>query len=218
VDKTVDKAVARQFEIRPRKDGPSKFQQDQLARMKEIITDSSEARTLAQSLWEFFEFRLVCRLPNIEKKRPSSCHIEIERFLQTRKAGDLTPQVVIRDSPRRQEALVHELLHLNLIALGYPRFRINAKDDPQWNLAGGIVNKADHPVILPTFKSFGYSEDRFLGNSRPATPLEKQVQEDLEQFKSDLCTPEGYGRVISDYLQSHSIEHETIWIAKMICF
>jgi hypothetical protein len=197
---------------------PSEFQQFQLARMTGIITHSSEARTLVQNLWEFFEFRLECRLPNIDKEEPSYWRIEIERFLQTRKAGDLAPQVVIRDSPRREEALVHELLHLNLIALGYPRFRINAKDDRQWHLAGGIVNNADHSVMLPTFKSFGYSEDRFLGNARPATPLEKQVQEDLEQFRSDLCSPEGYGGVISDYLQSHSIEHETVWIAKMICF
>jgi hypothetical protein len=187
--------------------------------MTGIITHSSEARTLAQRLWEFFEFRLVCRLPNIDKEEPSSCQIEIERFLQTRKAGDLAPQVVIRDSPRREEALVHELLHLNLIALGYPRFRITAKKGGRkWKLTGGIVNIADHPVMLPTFKSFGYSEDRFLGTSRPATPLEKQVQEDLEQFESDLCSPEGYGRVISDYLQRHSIEHKTVWIAKMICF
>ena len=185
--------------------------------MTEIITHSSEARTLVQSLWKFFEFRLECQLPKIDKEDPSSWHIEIERFLQTRKAGDLAPRVVIRDSPRREEALVHELLHLNLIALGYPRFRIYAKNGRQWNLAGGIVNNADHPVMLPTFKSFGYLEDRFVGDARPATAREKRVQEDLEEFKADLCNPEGYGRLISDYLQSHSIQHETIWIAKMIC-
>jgi hypothetical protein len=122
---------------------------------------------------------------------------------------------VIRDSPRREEALVHELLHLNLIVLGYPKFRIYRKD--KWNLAGGIINKADHPVMLPTFTSFGYSEERFLGPSRRSrTALEQRVHEDLEQLKSELFSPERYGRAISGYLSNHSIEHDVVWIAKTI--
>jgi hypothetical protein len=51
---------------------PSKFQQWNLARMTDIITHSLEARALVQRLWEFFEFQLVCRLPNIDKDKPSS--------------------------------------------------------------------------------------------------------------------------------------------------
>jgi len=129
---------------------PSKFQQWNLSRMTEIITRSADARALAQRLWKFFEFQLQCRLPQIDKDKPSSFSIKIELFLQTHRPGDLVPELVIRDSPRREEALVHELLHLNLIVLGYPKFRIHAKDDGQWNLAANILNKADHPVMLPT--------------------------------------------------------------------
>ena len=133
----------------------------------------------------------MCRLPNIDKDKPSSFHIKIETFLQTHRPGDLAPEVVIRDSPRREEALVHELLHLNLIVLGYPRFRIHTKE--KWNLAGSILNKADHPVMLPTFTSFGYSEELFLGPSqRPRTALEQRVHEDLEQLKNELFSPEPY--------------------------
>jgi hypothetical protein len=185
--------------------------------MTNIITHSAAARALAQRLWEFFEFQLRCRLPNIDKDEPSSFRIKIEPFLQTHRPGDLAPEVVVRDSPRREEALVHELLHLNLIVLGYPKFRIHAKDTRQWNLAGGILNKADHPVILPTFTSFGYAEEQFLGPSRRRlTALEQRVHEDLEQLKSELFSPERYGRAINHYLRSHSIKHDAVWIAKTI--
>jgi hypothetical protein len=124
---------------------PSRSQQLHLDKMTKIITSSSDARALARRLWEFFEFQLQCRLPNIDKDEPSTWRIEIEPFLQTHRPGDLAPEVVIRDSPRREEALVHELLHLNLIVLGYPRFRIHhPEDSPKRNLSGGIINKADH--------------------------------------------------------------------------
>jgi len=185
--------------------------------MTKIITRSPDARALARRLWKFFEFQLQCRLPNIDKDEPSTSHIKIEPFLQTHRPGDLAPEVVIRDSPRREEALIHELLHLNLILLGYPKFYIHAKDDEQWDLAGGILNKADHPVMLPTFKSFGYSEQLFLGPSRrPLTVREQRVNEDLEQLKSELVSPEGYCRGISAYLSNHSIKHDVVWIAKII--
>jgi hypothetical protein len=193
-------------------------QQWNLDRMTKIITRSSDARALARRLWEFFEFRLMCRLPEIDTKEPSSFSIKIEPFLQTHRPGDLAPEVVIRDSPRREEALVHELLHLNLIMLGYPKFRIHhPKDSPEWNLAGNILNKADHWVMLPTFTSFGYSEQQFLGPSRrPPTALQQRVHEDLEQLKSELFSQERYGRAISGYLSNHSIAHDAVWIAKMI--
>jgi hypothetical protein len=184
--------------------------------MTDIITHSLEARALVQRLWEFFEFRLQCRLPNIDKDKPSTSRIDIEPFLKTHRPGDLAPEVVIRDSPRREEALVHELLHLNIILLGYPRFRIHAKNRQQWNLAAGIVNNADHPIMLPRFTSFGYSEHQFVGASRPPTPLEQRVHEDLKQLEGKLRSPEGYSRAISSYLRNHSIEHDVVWIAKMI--
>jgi hypothetical protein len=185
--------------------------------MTDIITRSVNARALAQRIWEFFEFQLVCRLPDIDKNEPSSCHIEIESFLQTHTLGDLAPEVVIRESPRREEALVHELLHLNLILLGYPRFCIHAKDVRQWKLAGGIINNADHPVMLPTFTSFGYSEDRFRGPPQPLTPLERRVHEDLKKLETELrSTQERYGRAVSNCLRNYSIKHDVVWIAKMI--
>lgn len=185
--------------------------------MTKIITRSSAARALAKRLWEFFEYKLACRLPAIDTKEPSSFSIKIEPFLQTHRPGDLAPEVIVRDSPRREEALVHELLHLNLIVLGYPKFWIYPKNRRQWNLAGGIQNGAEHLVMLPTFTSFGYSQERFLGPSQPLTPLERRVHEDLKQLETDLCgTQERYGRAVSDYLRLHSIEHDAVWIAKTI--
>src|SRR2546423_3802801 len=95
------------------------FQEDNLSSMMEIIKSSSKARLLARSLWHFFEHRLTCRRPNIDLDHANGCHIEIEQFLDSRRPGDLRPEVVVRRNARQEFGLVHELLHLNLIPLGF---------------------------------------------------------------------------------------------------
>ncbi len=194
----------------------SEFQRHNLKRMTDFLTRSSDAQILAHSLWQFFEFRLTCRFPQIDKDQASYWHIDIEQFVESHKPGDLAPQVVVRDTPRREEALLHELLHLNLIPLGYPRFRIWEKDEVELALAEGIINNADHAIMLPIFLSLGYAENRFLSAARAPTPLGDRVRRDIEKLAAQVVTPKGYGRCMSDYLESHSIRHEAVWIAELI--
>jgi hypothetical protein len=183
--------------------------------MTDILQSNSNAVELVRRLWTFFGFQLICRLPQIDKNEPSYWHIEIEQFLESHKTSDLAPTVVVRDSARREEALVHELLHLELIRLRYPRFRVWANDDQQWKLAGGIFNYADHLIMLPMFISLGYGRDKFLGRSATPTALENRVHSELDKMEKDLRTSKGYAMAVSKCLESHSIRHEVVWIAEI---
>jgi hypothetical protein len=192
------------------------FQQHNLSSMMEIIKSSSKARVLARSLWHFFERRLTCRRPDIDLDHPNGCHIEIDQFLNSRRPGDLRPEVVVRRNARQEVGLVHELLHLNLSPLGFPNFRLWAEDDEAWRLAGGLINNADHTVMLPIFVSLGYAESEFLGPSGPHTRREIDLFEDVEKLGPSLFTPREYADALSGYLSSRSIKHEVIWIADLV--
>jgi hypothetical protein len=116
----------------------------------------------------------------------------------------------IRRNARQEPGLVHELLHANLIRLGYPKFRI--WEDPQsdkWPLAEGITNNAEHVAMRPTFLSLGYSDDEFLGPSRTLTNSEKQVVDELESLAVELGTP----GAISPKYRNSSI-HVAVWIVE----
>jgi len=192
------------------------FQEQNLSRMMEILKSSSKARVLAGSLWHFFEHRLTCRCPNIDLHQANRCHIEIEQFLESRRPGDLCPEVVVRRNARQEVGLVHELLHLNLIPLGFPRFRLWAEDDEAWRLAGGLINNADHIIMLPIFSLLGYAESEFLAPSGSPTTSELRLFEDIEKLRPSLFTPQGYAHALSGYLSSRSTKHEIIWIADLI--
>lgn len=194
----------------------SEFEQENLSSMLEIARRNTKAQTLACSLWVFFERKLTCRRPSIDINHPNSFHIEIETFLSSRKIADLRPEMVIRQNNRQEAGLVHELLHLNLIPLGFPCFRIWADDDEEWDLAGGIINNAEHVPMLRTFLSLGYSEADFLGPSmRPYSAREQRVFDDLEKLQEVLLTPREYGFAVGSYLTSRSIKHEIVWIADL---
>jgi hypothetical protein len=184
--------------------------------MLEMIERSSKARMLAFSLWQFFGRKLVCRRPSVDPDHPNNFHIEIDGFLTSRQAHDLQPEVVIRRNARQEVGLVHELLHLNLIPLGFPFFRVWADDDATWNLAGGIINNAQHVSMLPTFLSLGYSEHEFLGPTRPHSSRELRVLQEINSLKPLLLAPEDHARAVSDYLARESIKHEIIWISDML--
>jgi hypothetical protein len=111
---------------------------------------------------------------------------------------------------------VHELLHANLIPLGYPRFWIKPCEPEKWSLAEGIINLADHIVMQPLYLGFGYPVDRFLGPSRPLSEREKRVAKDLQQIESDLRTASGYLNHVSAYLDSHEIECDPLYLAAAI--
>jgi hypothetical protein len=184
--------------------------------MLELIERSSKARTLAFSLWEFFDRKLICRRPDIDLNHPNTFHLDLEGFLISRQLGDLRPELVIRQNSRQEVGLVHELLHLNLIPLGFPSFRIWADDDETWNLAGGIINNAEHVPMLPIFNSLGYAEHEFLGPAASHTARELRVFEDIEKLKQSLLTPRQYGSSVSSYLASRSIKHGIVWIAEIV--
>jgi len=192
------------------------FEQQNLSSLLEILGDSFKARMLACSLWQVFDRRLICRRPNIDIDHPNSFHIEIEKFLTSRKVGDLEPNLVIRRNSRQEVGLVHELLHLNLIPLGFPTFRIWADDDETWNLAGGIINNAEHVPMLGTFISLGYPESEFLGPSGPYTARELDTFDDIARLGLSLTDPASYALGVGSYLARRSIKHETVWIAEMV--
>ena len=55
-----------------------------------------------------------------------------------------------------KEALVHELLHLKLIPMEFPRFDIkDPGDDTKGTLAFGIKNNADHTIMRPMYLELG---------------------------------------------------------------
>jgi hypothetical protein len=191
------------------------FEEQNLLAMLDIIQRSLKSRMLACSLWEFFGHNLRCRRPTIDLNASNSVHIEIESFLDSRRFSDLQPEVVVRRNARQEAGLVHELLHLNLIPLGFPRFRLWTDDDETWNIAGGFINIADHVPMLPTFVDLGYDEREFLGSVSSPGPRELRVKKDVEKLKPFLLAPNDYGHVVSEYLSRHAIKHEAVWIADL---
>jgi hypothetical protein len=177
-----------------------------------LIVASAGARQLARTLWEFFEFRLTCRLPSIDPLEPNTVSVNVEKFLESRKLGDLEPEIVVRDNERREVGLVHELLHLDLIQRGYPRFRLWTANESQWNVAGSVINRADHHLMLPSFVSFGYNADQFVGQCGKPSSDEALAWKHPDALSAQLETPAGYSLVVSECLVRCSLRHEAVWI------
>jgi hypothetical protein len=181
---------------------PSSSQLKNLSEMTEILSGNWKAGILAHSLWHFFNYQLYCTIREDDGK-PN--RYWIDGFDNPEKIDEIRVGISLRRNERREEGLVHELLHVNLIPLGYPRFWIDEADGSDRRvLAGGIINKADHVLIEPIYLSLGYSAGRFLGPSRPPTDLEKEVAADIEMM-TDLATPARYLSKISAYLKSRDI-------------
>jgi hypothetical protein len=160
---------------------------------------------LARSLWEFFHFRLYCYI-HANDGQPSTHHIDLPD-----QGERLRIEISVRQSHRQEEALVHELLHANLIPLGYPTFRIWASSDRKWRLAGGIINLADHIVMLPIFLSFGYSESKFLGPGTPESHEERRISAKIDALAHNLSTPQGYLSEISTCLRRENIKFKAVY-------
>jgi hypothetical protein len=112
---------------------------------------------------------------------------------------------------------VHELLHANLIPLGYPRFWIDEeRRSDEWILAGGITNLADHVVMRPIFLSLGYAGDRFLGSRRSLNDQEQRVDSDLREMGEQLRTPQGYSDCVSRYLECNNIRFAPLHLTTQI--
>lgn len=194
---------------------PTADQLANLSRMTSLLSNR-KGQILAHSLWKFFNFQLYCTIRDNDGE-PSTHRIELPDEVGGTAGEQLRIMISLCRSERQEEALVHELLHANLIPLGYPKFRIwEAPDSEKWPLAEGITNLADHLVMLPIYLSFGYAEERFLGPCRPLSDREKHVAVDLERVASELSTPAGYLAEVSAYLRSRGINFEVVHLAGTI--
>jgi len=186
---------------------PSGDQLANLSLMESVLGANPRARMLARSLWEFFGFRLYCTIQD-DDGQPSAYHIDLPTGNEP-----LQIQISLRHTQRKEEALVHELLHTNLIPLGYPTFRIWARSDRKWRLAGGIINLADHVSMLPIFLSFGYSADRFLGPGKPETSEERRINAKIDALAPHLKTPQGYLAKVATCLRDEKISVKPVYLA-----
>jgi hypothetical protein len=181
--------------------------------MSAILSANWKARMLAESLWEFYNYQLYCTV-RADDGTPN--RHRIDGVSGPRAIGTIRVFVSIRSNERQQEGLVHELLHANMIPLGYPRFRVKEDACEKWQLAEGITNLADHIVIKPIYLSLDYSAEQFLGATRPLSEREKRVAEDLHRMAGNLTTPDGYLTHVSAYLDSCKIKFEPLYLAEII--
>jgi hypothetical protein len=170
--------------------------------MTAILSKNWKARLLAHSLWEFYNYQLYYTV-RADDGKPNRHRIDGISDPDT--IDTIRVCVSIRDNDRKEEGLVHELLHANLIPLGYPRFWFEKCTPERWRLAKGITNLADHVAMFPIYSYLGYSTERFLGPRRSLNALERRVDADLRQMGERLKTPQGYLDSVSQYLEGNEI-------------
>lgn len=185
--------------------GPTPSRENNLGRMKAILASNLNAMRLAETLWYFFGCRLGCNPP----KPAGSSKIIYgfpEEYALEFKAHECTPLIGLAESDRVEEALVHELLHLDLVRQGYPRFWIENPD----GVSKGITNNADHVVMRPRFIALGYSADRFVTLSE-LTELDRKYLREIDAL-SNLHTPEGYTASVSAYLSRYGYRFRPTYV------
>ena len=192
---------------------PSDNQLRNLSRMTTILSGNWRASMLAHSLWKFYNYQLYCTV-RADDGKPN--RHRIDGITGPKTIDTIRICISIRDNERQEEGLVHELLHANLIPLGYPRFWVEEPASEKWRLAEGTINLADHIVMQPIYLSLGYLAQRFLGPSRPLSELEKRVAGDLHEIAANLTTPNGYMTHMSAYLRSHNIKCEPLYLAEAV--
>ncbi|MEY2578776.1 MAG: hypothetical protein QOI49_1600 [Verrucomicrobiota bacterium] len=176
----------------------------QLALMHKIVSRNMRAMELLNALWEYFGGRMKCEVirddgnPSVINYNPC--------VVNGKEAPDC--HLILRENERLEEALVHELLHADLWRRGYPRWFLRTQAESLWNQGRDILNLAEHIVMLPTFKSLGYPEERFVGPSKPLDEEGRQVLGDLAAMADLLSTPKGFVEEISAYLQARGIQFE----------
>lgn len=176
----------------------------QLALMHKIVGRNVRAGELLNAVWEYFDGRMECEVIP-DDGNPSVINYKA-RVVNGREVPEC--RLILRDSGRLEEAFTHELLHADLWRRGYPRWFLRTQAESLWNQGRDILNLAEHIVMLPTFKSLGYSEERFVGPSKPLDEEGLQVQADLAAMGVLLFTPKGFVKGISGYLQGRGIQFE----------
>jgi hypothetical protein len=190
---------------------PSSERLGNLSRMDTILNGNWRAQLLARSLWEFYHSRIYCTIRGNDLK-PN--RIRLIGVLGPKQIGDVGFCISIRHDERQEEALVHELLHANLIPLGYRRFWINDdSESEEYRRAAGIINLADHKLMRPIFLGFGYSENRFVGPGRELNDLELRIDKYFEAVRNDLQEPAQYLHYVGKCLSDHGVSFESMDIA-----
>ena len=187
--------------------GPTPQRITNLDRMREILARNPAAIALAERLWNFYGCRLICSRPKEQPRSRINYGIPKE-YAPEHKAQDLVPMVILANSGRVEEALVHELLHLELVRKGYPRFFSDGDGDG--DLWFGITNNADHAVMRPLFTELGYSLDRFTTPSE-LDDDEKRVIAEIDALPN-LHTPDGYTASVSAYLKKNGFGFRLVYV------
>jgi len=181
---------------------------ENISRMEAILNGNWRAQLLANSLWDFYRHRIYCTL---QDANADSGRIRMLGVMGPTQISKLGFSISIPDDDRKADALVHELLHANLIPLGYPRFWLNHDgESQQFCRGGGIINLADHKAMLPVFLALGYSEARFLRESRKLNEFEEQVNTYFERVKESLQQPNAYRQHVENCFSEHGISFELL--------
>lgn len=177
--------------------------------MTDALARNPAAVALAEGLWRFFNHRLLCSPPGDDET--SRIRYGITRYAPVVKARSIIPSIRLAKSDRQEEALVHELLHLELLRQGYPRFYFDKMDDKQAGLAGGIQNSADHEAMLPIFLRLGYRADRFL-TPRKLSARDQRLLGEIKALPG-LEIPAGYTASVSGYLRRHGFTFRLLTVS-----
>jgi hypothetical protein len=181
-----------------------------LEQMMAVLSPNPSACALAERVCRFFDQKVAFTLASDGTTKYSLPGAST--FLKSRNPHDLQPTIHVRKSARTIEALVHELLHLDLILEGYPRFLILApRDTDDCDLGLGITNNADHVLMRPKFLAMGYRNEAFTGDTRPLSESETVVLNVISKL-SPVCTPEEFLRFVSNYLRSSLIRFESFFV------
>jgi hypothetical protein len=184
---------------------------ENLSRITSVLRGNAKAVRLANDLWDFFEAGLVC---TIKRDDGEPNEFRLDGIESPNVIGDIRFVITLRQTDRLEEGLVHELLHANLIALGYPTYWLSEQERFRWICGRDILNLAAHQVMQPAFVSLGYAEDRFVGPHAPLGKEGERVVADLDQM--DLSTPESFGVNISAYLHKREVAFELVRLADVL--
>lgn len=125
-----------------------------------------------------------------------------------------SPVILLQtNSGREKEALCHELLHLKLVTLGYPRvFQDTFDSEEDQKFTNEIINLMDHTVMLRMFLEMGFAKDRFL--SKQPTQDNRFYNHYLKINKTfDSPDPETYFSKLQSYLKAERIQSNPVWAA-----
>lgn len=178
--------------------------------IQNVLRHSAAARELAERLWNFLDGKLSY-IPNDDQPF-NRCHFE---GLDVNPVVEIKVTLSIRQDDRREEGLVHELLHANLLRLGFPKFRIYERRD-DCELGAEMVNHAEHLVMKDTYLKLGYDDSKFLGIGREPNQEEALAFSELDAIKGELCKAEKYKQLLPRFLKRYSIAAEACRFSRAI--